>query len=170
MSRIHVSIGYARHDDSAREEIWESLFTKLLDDQKKGGLEIRYHYIAKQYVQKNDEIKKLEWNGREIRNGTCLSCLLGLATPETLLTGLLPPKQPFRLPSRLPFLMPDRKTKRVGRREEKPCPRSKKSTSVKWSACQLHSEIILPRLTKTWKTQKWHSSMAFETTNLVLQR
>lgn len=77
MSRIHVSIGYARLDDSARERIWDNLFRKLQEDFKKGGPEIRYDYYAKQYVMKNDEIKKLEWNGREIRNGTCKFCLCG---------------------------------------------------------------------------------------------
>ena len=69
MSRIHVSIGYDPLDDKAREQIWEALFRKLNDDHKSGGPEIKYDYYAKQYVQKNDEVKKLQLNGREIRNG-----------------------------------------------------------------------------------------------------
>jgi len=69
MSRIHVSIGYDPLDDKAREQIWEALFRKLKEDHKNGGPEIRYEYEAKQYVQKNDDIKKLQLNGREIRNG-----------------------------------------------------------------------------------------------------
>ncbi|KAF4961386.1 hypothetical protein FSARC_10202 [Fusarium sarcochroum] len=68
MSRIHVSIGYDRLDSSARETIWENLFRKLKEDHKQGGPEIRYEYEAKQYVKKNEEILKLRWNGREIRN------------------------------------------------------------------------------------------------------
>lgn len=68
LSRIHVAIGYETLDDSAREQIWDNLFKKLKDDHKHGGPEIRYEYEAKQYVKKDDELKSLEWNGREIRN------------------------------------------------------------------------------------------------------
>ncbi|KAI1086590.1 hypothetical protein F5B19DRAFT_501178 [Rostrohypoxylon terebratum] len=68
LSRIHVAIGYETLDDSAREQIWDNLFKKLKDGHKHGGPEIRYEYEAKQYVMKDDEIKSLEWNGREIRN------------------------------------------------------------------------------------------------------
>ncbi|KAI1122776.1 hypothetical protein F5Y10DRAFT_253232 [Nemania abortiva] len=68
MSRIHVSIGYERLDDDARSKIWDNLFSKLKEDHKNGGAEIRYEYDAKQYVKKDPEIKKLQWNGREIRN------------------------------------------------------------------------------------------------------
>lgn len=70
MSRIHVSIGYERLDDSARGQIWDNLFRKLKEDHKRGGPEIIYEYDAKEYVKKNKEVKALEWNGREIRNGT----------------------------------------------------------------------------------------------------
>ena len=72
MSRIHVSIGYERLDDSARGQIWDNLFRKLKEDHKRGGPEIIYEYDAKEYVKKNKEVKALEWNGREIRNGTLL--------------------------------------------------------------------------------------------------
>ncbi|KAK2808761.1 hypothetical protein FQN50_004433 [Emmonsiellopsis sp. PD_5] len=68
MSRIHVSIGYERLDSRAREQIWENLFRKLKEDHKNGGPEIRYEYEAKQYVKKSPDVKKLQWNGREIRN------------------------------------------------------------------------------------------------------
>ncbi|PMD52866.1 P-loop containing nucleoside triphosphate hydrolase protein [Hyaloscypha bicolor E] len=68
MSRIHVSIGYERLDDSARGQIWDNLFRKLKEDHKHGGPEIIYEYDAKEYVKKNKEVKTLEWNGREIRN------------------------------------------------------------------------------------------------------
>jgi ATP-dependent Clp protease ATP-binding subunit ClpA len=69
MSRIHLSIGYDQLDDSARSQIWNTLFNKLKEDHKKGGPEIRYDYDAKQYVQRHEDVKKLQWNGREIRNG-----------------------------------------------------------------------------------------------------
>lgn len=70
LSRIHVSIGYERLDDSAREKIWEDFFRKLKEDHKSGGPEIRYEYEAKQYVKKSEDVIRLQWNGREIRNGT----------------------------------------------------------------------------------------------------
>ncbi|KAI0151599.1 hypothetical protein GGR57DRAFT_492893 [Xylariaceae sp. FL1272] len=68
MSRIHLAIGYEPLDDKAREQIWENLFRKLKDDHKMGGPEIRYEYEAKQYAKKNEEVRRLRWNGREIRN------------------------------------------------------------------------------------------------------
>ncbi|KAL2694965.1 hypothetical protein Neosp_001554 [[Neocosmospora] mangrovei] len=68
MSRIHVSIGYERLDENARSQIWEALFEKLKEDRQNGGPNISYEYDAKCFVKKNDELKKLEWNGREIRN------------------------------------------------------------------------------------------------------
>jgi hypothetical protein len=75
MSRIHVSIGYDRLDPAAREQIWEDLFRKLKDDHRNGGPEIRAEYEAKQYVKKDPEVGKLEWNGREIRNGKSILSL-----------------------------------------------------------------------------------------------
>jgi ATP-dependent Clp protease ATP-binding subunit ClpA len=75
MSRIHVSIGYNPLDDKAREQIWNALFKKLKEDHKNGGPEIDYEYDAKQYVQKSEDVKKLNWNGREIRNGKFRSSL-----------------------------------------------------------------------------------------------
>lgn len=69
LSRIHVAIGYEPLDDAAREQIWSNLFRKLKEDHKYGGPDIHYEYDAKEYVRKSEEIKKLEWNGREIRNG-----------------------------------------------------------------------------------------------------
>ncbi|KAI8960209.1 hypothetical protein F5Y11DRAFT_358596 [Daldinia sp. FL1419] len=68
LSRIHVAIGYEPLDDAAREQIWNNLFRKLKEDHKHGGPDIHYEYDAKEYVRKSEEIKKLEWNGREIRN------------------------------------------------------------------------------------------------------
>lgn len=69
MSRIHVSIGYDPLDDKAREQIWDALFRKLKDDYKSGGPEFKYEWEAKRYVQKSDDVKELQLNGREIRNG-----------------------------------------------------------------------------------------------------
>ncbi len=77
-SRIHVAIGYEPLDDGAREKIWDNLFHKLKEDHKNGGPEILYEYDAKQYVKKDPEVKKLKWNGREIRNGMFSSCFVSV--------------------------------------------------------------------------------------------
>lgn len=69
LSRIHVSIGYKALDDKACEQIWETFFKKLRSDHKNGAPRIEYEYDAKEYVRKNDAVRKLEWNGRETRNG-----------------------------------------------------------------------------------------------------
>lgn len=79
MSRIHVSIGYERLDDKAREQIWDNLFAKLKEDKRNGGPEVRYEYEAKQYVKKDGDVKKLEWNGREIRNGVSFFSFLSFS-------------------------------------------------------------------------------------------
>jgi hypothetical protein len=69
MSRIHLQIGYDALDEHAREKIWENNFRKLQEDYEQGGREIHYEWSAKEYVQKSTEVKELQWNGREIRNG-----------------------------------------------------------------------------------------------------
>jgi ATP-dependent Clp protease ATP-binding subunit ClpA len=69
MSRIHVAVGYDSLDDKAREQIWETFFRKLKENHRNGGPKIDYDYDAKQYVRKSDDVKSLQWNGREIRNG-----------------------------------------------------------------------------------------------------
>ena len=77
-SRIHLSLGYDKLNDAARAQIWGNLFQKLKDDHKHGGPRIGYDYDAKQYVTKSDEVKALEWNGREIRNGEYITlCVQG---------------------------------------------------------------------------------------------
>ncbi|KAF2444043.1 P-loop containing nucleoside triphosphate hydrolase protein, partial [Karstenula rhodostoma CBS 690.94] len=68
MTRIHVAVGYERLTDSAREQIWDNMFDTLEDDFKRGGPQIDYHRHAKEYVKEAEEVKNLEWNGREIRN------------------------------------------------------------------------------------------------------
>lgn len=69
MSRIHLSLQYDALGPEARAQIWENLFQKLKEDYKSGGTEIRYEREAKSYVLRDEEVKALEWNGREIRNG-----------------------------------------------------------------------------------------------------
>jgi hypothetical protein len=69
MSRIHVQIGYDPLDENARRDIWNNYFRKLQQDHEEGGREIRYEWEAKEYVQRSQEVRNLNWNGREIRNG-----------------------------------------------------------------------------------------------------
>ncbi|KAI1348458.1 hypothetical protein F5Y01DRAFT_317734 [Xylaria sp. FL0043] len=83
MSRIHVSIGYEPLDDDARGKIWDNFFRKLKEDHKSGGPEILYEYDAKQYVKKDPTVKKLEWNGREIRNAFQTAVALAVFDSKT---------------------------------------------------------------------------------------
>lgn len=69
MSRIHLQIGYDALDEYTRENIWNNTFQKLRDDHKNGGADISYEWEAKEYAQKSAEVRQLQWNGREIRNG-----------------------------------------------------------------------------------------------------
>ncbi|KAL9621376.1 MAG: hypothetical protein Q9160_004136 [Pyrenula sp. 1 TL-2023] len=64
-SRLHAIIHYKRLDDSKRAKIWDAFFHKLKKD-KKGKVLIGQQ--ARKFVLENEAIKKLEWNGREIRN------------------------------------------------------------------------------------------------------
>jgi ATP-dependent Clp protease ATP-binding subunit ClpA len=69
MSRIHLQIGYDPLDDAARREIWDNNFKKLEEEQGKDTHPITFDYSAKEYVRRAQEVRELEWNGREIRNG-----------------------------------------------------------------------------------------------------
>ncbi|KKY18720.1 putative atpase aaa-type core [Diplodia seriata] len=68
MSRIHLQIGYAPLDDSARLQVWNNSFKKLSANHKQGGKEIQYSFSAKEYVKSSKTLHSLRWNGREIRN------------------------------------------------------------------------------------------------------
>jgi len=75
MSRIHIQIGYDPLDDDGRRDVWNNHFRKLHQDYEQGEREIRYEWDAKEYVQRSQEVRDLEWNGREIRNGEMRSLL-----------------------------------------------------------------------------------------------
>ncbi|KAK4646980.1 uncharacterized protein QC761_0024570 [Podospora bellae-mahoneyi] len=64
VSRIHVVIKYDPLSEDNRHQIWTQFFDKLTDERQDFIITGR----AKQYVLEDDIIKKLEWNGREIRN------------------------------------------------------------------------------------------------------
>ena len=64
MSRIHVQIHYPNFDDEERDRLWDTFFEKLEEDRE---TTMRITQSAKDYVQ-SQEMRSLEWNGREIRN------------------------------------------------------------------------------------------------------
>lgn len=65
ISRIHVVIRYEKLKEDDRRKIWEQFFDKLTDERQDFIITRR----AKQYVLEDEVISKIEWNGREIRNG-----------------------------------------------------------------------------------------------------
>lgn len=87
MSRIHLQLGYDPLDADARDQIWNNFFEKLKKDYADEGLQIAYEYDAKEYVKKSADVKILEWNGREIRNGMSMphSHTLDIVWSETLI-------------------------------------------------------------------------------------
>ncbi|KAJ5614475.1 ATPase AAA-type core [Penicillium herquei] len=68
MSRIHVQIGYDPLDEDSRQKIWDGYFQKLDSNHEDGGQKIEYSMSAKEYVEVKEDLRILEWNGREIRN------------------------------------------------------------------------------------------------------
>jgi SpoVK/Ycf46/Vps4 family AAA+-type ATPase len=67
LSRINVSLYYEKFSEKDRRKIWYNYFDKL---ERERGNEICVPYGTKEYATESTEVKKLEWNGREIRNGT----------------------------------------------------------------------------------------------------
>lgn len=64
VSRIHVQLHY-KLEDQDREKIWENFFQKLEVDRE---ATMRIPQPTKDYIQ-SAELRGLQWNGREIRNG-----------------------------------------------------------------------------------------------------
>jgi ATP-dependent Clp protease ATP-binding subunit ClpA len=65
MSRIHVVIAYENLGEKERRQIWRQFFDKLSDERKDIYIDPR----AKKYVLDGPDMRDIEWNGREIRNG-----------------------------------------------------------------------------------------------------
>jgi hypothetical protein len=133
LSRIHVSIGYEPLDDDARAQIWDGLFRKLAVDHKNGGPEITFEREAKRYVQKDEDVRALKWNGREIRNGRLSVHCFGNGLPEL--------RKIIQLSRRLLHLLSSRPTvpEKEANRRRTAFRRSLKRISLKSFACQLHS-------------------------------
>lgn len=68
VSRIHVVIYYEDLEEPQRRQIWKQFFDKLERERKDS---IIVESRAKHFVLSDSEMRKIPWNGREIRNGTC---------------------------------------------------------------------------------------------------
>lgn len=65
ISRIHITIYYPDFTDEQREKVWKIFFDKLIKDR---GDIMRVPIDTKDYIN-GQEVRALNWNGREIRNG-----------------------------------------------------------------------------------------------------
>lgn len=81
ISRIHVSIHYPDFSDKDRIEVWNNFFRKLENEREDS---IRITIAAKEYATESKDLRRLKWNGREIRNGMSLSCLSVNANRDSL--------------------------------------------------------------------------------------
>lgn len=90
ISRIHVVIYYEDLGEPQRKQIWKQFFDKLERERKES---IIVESRSKHFVLNDSEMRKMPWNGREIRNGTCS------AYPYPISTGIFSscPKSPSAL-------------------------------------------------------------------------
>lgn len=65
VSRIHVQLYYPDFTTDEHDRVWDTFFQKLEDDRE---TTMRIPQPTKDYTQ-SEEIRALNWNGREIRNG-----------------------------------------------------------------------------------------------------
>ncbi|PQE20537.1 atpase aaa-type core protein [Rutstroemia sp. NJR-2017a BBW] len=63
-SRIHISIWYPGFDDSKRIKIWKTMIRRLERERK----DIKVPWDLTKYIERDEDLKSVEWNGREIRN------------------------------------------------------------------------------------------------------
>lgn len=68
ISRIHVQLFYPEFTDEQRQLVWKTFIKKLARER---GDYIRLNIDAKEYIQ-GKEMRAVQWNGREIRNGKML--------------------------------------------------------------------------------------------------
>jgi hypothetical protein len=64
LSRIHVVLHY-EFEEAERKKVWKMFFDKL---QRERESTIRIHESARSYIEYNEDLKALAWNGRDIRN------------------------------------------------------------------------------------------------------
>jgi SpoVK/Ycf46/Vps4 family AAA+-type ATPase len=66
ISRISISVYYKPFGPEERKQVWENFFEKLETERED---QMRIHSSTRDYIKENSALAKLEWNGREIRNG-----------------------------------------------------------------------------------------------------
>lgn len=66
ISRIHSVIHYSNFSRIEQHRIWTQFFTKLETERRK---DMRIDRSARKFVFESAEIQRIEWNGRQIRNG-----------------------------------------------------------------------------------------------------
>jgi len=66
ISRIQLKLHYGEFTDNERKRLWRNLFREL---ERERGKSMRIVQSAKDYVLEGHEVRALQWNGREIKNG-----------------------------------------------------------------------------------------------------
>ncbi|KAL1625429.1 hypothetical protein SLS54_003521 [Diplodia seriata] len=66
ISRINITIYYRSFSHKQRTEVWETFFNKLEREREET---MRIHLQTRDYIEESPELRQLQWNGREIRNG-----------------------------------------------------------------------------------------------------
>ncbi|KAJ4293629.1 hypothetical protein N0V90_008913 [Kalmusia sp. IMI 367209] len=64
LSRIHLIIEYEELNNPTRERIWKQFFSKLRKEQDNFDVDPR----LESYIERDEALDALKWNGREIRN------------------------------------------------------------------------------------------------------
>ncbi|KAI1868453.1 uncharacterized protein JN550_006369 [Neoarthrinium moseri] len=82
-SRIHVALHYRPLTDADRERVWLSGFARLERD---AGGAVRVSAALRDYAYGAPDVRRLRWNGREIRNA--LQTAVAMAETEALEDGL----------------------------------------------------------------------------------
>jgi replication-associated recombination protein RarA len=76
-SRVHVALHYGDLTDEHRERIWANAFERL--DRESAG-RVHVSVAAREFAYQSAEVRRLKWNGREIRNA--MQTALALAESE----------------------------------------------------------------------------------------
>lgn len=78
VSRISVILHY-EFDEPRRQAVWTTFFNKL---ERERGQSIKIPYSTGEYTKHDPELRRLEWNGREIRNAFQMAVALAEYTDE----------------------------------------------------------------------------------------
>lgn len=73
ITRIHTVIHYENFSNDEQDRIWTQFFEKLEKERRR---DIRIDRSARKYVFENKDLRKIDWNGRQIRNGKFFSKMI----------------------------------------------------------------------------------------------